>query len=146
MSYDLHIEKAVDNDKFEVLSFGDYPQALGVRGLSKLVSRFTKCFFTPKGSDLSDANYGTTLMQFIGNISGERDFAMLAAQAVNETVEKLREYDSLYTLDDSERILSAELLRIVPTTAGDGIDIYVSVRSVEGSTAKFIFPLTAISQ
>jgi hypothetical protein len=146
MSYDLHLEKTPNNLKLELLSFGEYPQALGVRGLHKLVTRFIKCFFTPKGSDLSDVNYGTTLMQFFGGSGNPRDFAMLAAQAVNETVEKLREYDSLYTLDDDERMLSAELLNVVPTTDGDGVDVYVSVRNVEGSTAKFVFPLTLVSQ
>jgi hypothetical protein len=43
-------------------------------------------------------------------------------------------------------MLSAELLNVVPTTDGDGVDVYVSVRNVEGSTAKFVFPLTLVSQ
>jgi hypothetical protein len=141
MSYDLHIENSPSNLKIEFLSFGDYDQTLAVRGLSKLISRFTKCFFTPRGSDLSDPNYGTTFMQYMGSSGDTRDFAMLATQAVNETVEKLREYDSLYTLEDSERLMSAEVLQIVATTEGDGVDIYVSIRSIEGSSAKFVFPL-----
>lgn len=143
MSYDLHIENSPSSLKLEFLSFGDYAEVLAVRGLSKLVSRFTKCFFTPLGSDLSDPTYGTTLMQYVGSSGDTRDFAMLAAQAVNETVEKLREYDSLYTLEDSERLMTAELLQIVPTSEGDGVDIYVSIRSIDGASAKFVFPLTA---
>lgn len=146
MGFDLHLELSPSTSQIQLLSFGNYSQALGVRGLHKLVTRFTKCFFTPRGTDLSDPNYGTTLMLFFGGTADTRDLAMLAVQAVNETVEKLREYDSMYTLDSDERLLSAELLNVVPTTDGDGVDIYVSVRNVEGSTAKFVFPLTQTNQ
>lgn len=146
MSFDLHIEKAPSGSLLELLTFGSYPQVLGVRGIHKLVCRFAKCFFTPKGSDLSDAQYGTTLMQFLGGSVSSRDLSMLAAQAVEETVEKLREYDSLYTLDDDERLLTAELLNVVPTSEGDGVDIYITIRNIEGSVAKFVFPLALASQ
>lgn len=143
MAYDIHIEGIhAEDDDFRglaFLTFGNYNNnsTVGVRGIHKLVSRFIKCFMTPKGSDLSDPDYGTSLMaSFLSNI--RLGFAaQLAAQSVQEAFDTLREYDIEYDLDDDERISSVDIQGIDIDEEGPGIDIQLFIQNVSGEEALF---------
>jgi len=143
MSYDIHIEGITeDSDDYRgiaFLSFGNYEGsvATGVRGVHKLVSRFIKCFMTPKGSDLSDPNYGTSLMAaFLSNV--RMSFAaQLASQSVQEAFDILREYDTEYDLDDSERIGSVDIQDVYVDSSGLGVDIKLYIQNISGEEALF---------
>jgi hypothetical protein len=146
MSYDVHIEgitaDTADTDDYRgtaFLTFGNYNgnSTVGVRGVHKLVSRFIKCFMTPKGSDLSDPDYGTSLLSaFLGNV--RISFAaQLASQSVQEAFDNLREYDIEYDLDDDERISSVDIQDIYVDELGLGIYIKVYIQSISGEEALF---------
>lgn len=143
MAYDIHIEglTAEDDDLKGIafLTFGNYNgnSTVGVRGIHKLVTRFTKCFMTPKGSDLSDPEYGTSLMAaFLSNV--RMDFAaQLASQSVQEAFDILREYDIDYDLDDDERISSVDIQNIAVDESGLGVDLTLYIQNVSGEEALF---------
>jgi len=143
MAYDMYIESiTLDDDTFKgraFLTFGDYNNSsgVGVRGVQKLVARFIKCFFTPKGSDLSDPEYGTSLMgAFLGNVHLGA-VAQLATQAVQEAFDILREYDIEYDLDDDERLASVDLENLYVDDAGGGVSLRVKIQNVIGEEALF---------
>jgi hypothetical protein len=146
MAYDLYIEgltEQTDNFKGRAfLTFGNYNHnsTVGVRGIYKLVSRFTKCFMTPKGSDLSDPEYGTSLLAaFLSNVRVSFA-AQLASQSVQEAFDILREYDIEYDLDDDERISSVDIQNIYVDESGLGIELYLLIQNVSGQEATFTIP------
>lgn len=143
MSYDIHIEGiTAGSDDFKgtaFLTFGTYKgnSTVGVRGVHKLVTRFIKCFMTPKGSDLSDPDYGTSLLAaFLSNVRVSFA-AQLASQSVQEAFDILREYDTEYDLDDSERISSVDIQDIVVDETGLGVDIKLYIQNISGEECLF---------
>ncbi len=143
MAYDIHVEGIGEDDvvNAQFLTFGPYPKQVAVRGIHKLVSRFLKCFMTPLGTDLSDPNYGTTLMSsFLGNVD-PRTLPALASRAVEEAVESIQRYDAEYDRDDDERLFGVEVqdIRVDPTNMG--VVLYLEIQNVEGTTALFTIPM-----
>lgn len=146
MSYDIHLEGVQDSlRKTDVLTFGNYEKPLAVRGIHKMAARFLKCFLTPKGTDPSDPDYGTTLMASFNASISSSDLHALATQSVQEVQDKLEEYDSEYLLDDDERLFSSELKNIIVDEENQGVELWVSIRSVDGTVALFSFPLEGTS-
>lgn len=143
MSYDIHVEGIVEIDvtNSEFLTFGSYKKPVAVRGVHKLVSRFLKCFMTPIGTDLSDPDYGTTLIgSFLGNVD-PRTLPSLAARAVQEATESLQKYDAEYDRDDDERLFGIEIQDIQVDTTNMGVILYLEIQNVEGTTALFTLPM-----
>ena len=135
MTYDIHIEgipeEQVSGANF--LTFGPYAKTVGVRGIHKLVSRFLKCFMTPIGTDLSDEEYGTTLMaSFLGNVDS-KDLISLASRAVGEATDTLQRYDVEYELEDSERLDSAELEDVIIDTDAASVEWRIRIQNAEGT-------------
>lgn len=146
MTYDIHLEGLRESaNKTDVLTFGPYAKPLAVRGIHKMASRFLKCFMTPKGSDPSDPEYGTTLVASFNASINAGDLHALATQAVQEVYEKLVEYDSEYLMDSDERLFSADLKNIIVDEPNAGVELTVSIRSMDGTVALFTFPLEGTS-
>ena len=143
MPYDIHIEGiTADSDDYRgiaFLTFGTYRgnSTVGVRGVHKLVSRFIKCFMTPKGSDLSDPDYGTSLLAAFLSTVRVSFVAQLASRSVQEAFDILREYDVEYDLDDSERISSVDIQDIAVDASGLGVDIKLHLQSMSGEECLF---------
>lgn len=146
MPYDIYIEGITDkNDDYsgrEFLTFGNYNNGstIGVRGVHKLVSRFIKCFMTPKGSDLSDPDYGTSISAALLSNTNVNLLFQLASQSVQEAFDVLREYDAEYDLDDDERISSADIQDLYVDESGLGVTIRVQIRNMSGEEALFTIP------
>lgn len=148
MSWDLHIEGLPpgENAGSKFVSFGNYPRVLGVRGIYKLFVRFLKCFLTPKGTDLGDPDYGTSLLAaFTGNLQAV-NISALASQSIQEVTDKLHEYDNEYELDDSERLAAVEIEDMYVDEENYEVVIKVNVSNVEGSVALFLIPVVAGEQ
>ena len=143
MSYDMHIEgigeEAVRNAQF--MTFGNYTKHVAVRGVHKLIVRFLKCFMTPKGTDLSDPEYGTTLMaSFLGNVD-PRTLRSLASRAVGEAEDVLRAYDSEYDRDDDERLFAVEIQDVQIDEPNAGVVLYLRIQNVTGTVALVTIPM-----
>lgn len=143
MSYDIHIESLPSGKSqgYKFLTFGAYPQHLGVKGIQKMVDRFIKCFFTPKGSDISDSEYGTQLADlFLGSVD-PTELRELAVMAVRETEDKIQEYDSRKYSPADERLAFAEIEEIVVDQVTPGVEIRIILTNTAGTRALVRFPL-----
>lgn len=143
MSFDVHIEgigkEDVVNSQF--VTFGPYEKHVGVRGIQKLIARFLKCFMTPLGSDISDPDYGTSLLtSFLGNVD-PASLRSLATQAVTEATGSLQRYDAEVDRDDDERLQDVEVNDIIVLEDGTGVVLYVTLRNVEGTAALMTVPM-----
>jgi hypothetical protein len=143
MSYDIHIEGIGEEDvqNAQFMTFGNYKKHVAVRGVHKLIVRFLKCFMTPKGTDLSDPEYGTTLMaSFLGNVD-PRTLRGLASQAVEEAEDVLRSYDSEYDRDDDERLFAVEIQDVQIDESNAGVVMYLRIQNVTGTVALVTVPM-----
>jgi len=143
MSYDIHIEGIAEPDvvNSQFMTFGNYPKVVGVRGIHKLVARFLKCFMTPLGSDISDPDYGTSLMlSLVGNVDS-RTLHSLAARAVTEAVDSIQRYDAEYNRDDDERLFDVEIQSINIDRDNPAVVFYLELKNVEGTTALVTVPM-----
>jgi len=143
MTYDIHFEGVpVDTSRgFEFLTFGDYTQHVGIKGIQKLVNQVIKCLLTPVGSDISDIAYGTNLMQaFQGNIE-KTALRELATMAVRDTELKIQEYDSQKSSPMDERLASVEIADIVVSANGTGLTLKIIVRNEAGTRALTAIPM-----
>lgn len=141
--YDIHVEGVPPDEVVaqRCFTFGNYRRVLAVQGVQKMVNRFARCFMTPVGSDLSDATYGTTLAAlFLGNISAD-DLSNVAAQAVADSEQKIREYDSQNGAPDSERLASATIDDIQVDPSGAGVTVIVTLKNAAGTSVQTAIPL-----
>ena len=145
MPYDIHIEGISDSslaDGPRVITFGNYRRHIGVQGVHKLISRFLKCFMTPLGSDLSDPDYGTSLMASFPGNADPRSLRALVSQSVQEVLDKLREYDVEYILPDDERIFSIEIENVTIDNTSGGLEIKLNLKNVAGTVVLFSIPVS----
>lgn len=133
MAFDIHIEGVANPQGARALTFGDYGRVLGVSGVQLMVNRFVKCFLTPKGTDISDLEYGTSLAAALGGNIDARFAEQLAATAVSEAEEKLREYDIANDMEPDSRLAKAQLQRIVLGESNSMVDVYVRLYSASGA-------------
>lgn len=133
--FDMYIQgiPISEYEQGRFLGFGQDP-AIAARGIHKMVSRFIMCMFTPKGSNLSDAEYGTTLASALGGTFDPTTLHTLAVESVNDAVSKIQEYDSEYDLDDDERLASAELITLALDEEAPGIRFRVRLKNAAGTT------------
>ncbi len=143
MSYDIHIEgiaeAGVTNAQF--LTFGNYQKVVAVRGIHKLVSRFIKCFMTPLGTDISDPDYGTSLLAaFMGNVD-PRTLRSLASRAVTEAVDSIQQYDAEYDRDDDEVLSDVEVQDVLIDDSNTAVVIYLKIENAAGTVATVTVPM-----
>jgi len=142
MSYDIHIEGVAVGitEGFKFVTFGPYPTPIAVQGMQKMVDRFLKCLCTPKGSDITDLGYGTTLLASLGGNVDAGSLQQLAYLAVQEAEEKIREYDVSNGVLPSERLSGAQIDDIAANTTGNNVDIFLLLRNAEGTTVRVLVP------
>ena len=119
------------------LTFGDYQTVVGVAGVQKMVDRFVKCFFTPLGSDLTDREYGSTVMAHFGNTLPSA-LEPLVYSSVQQCVDTLQRYDDLYFTEDDERISGASVESYQEDPAGDGFLVKVRLTNAAGTTVSIL--------
>ena len=143
MSFDMYLEGIGEPDvtNGEFLTFGGYQKHVSVRGIQKLIVRFLKCFMTPLGTDITDLDYGTTLLvSFTGN-NDPTSLRSLASRAVTEAVENLQRYDAEYDRDDDERIFDVEINDLIVDEVGSSVVLYLTLQNAEGTTALISVPV-----
>jgi hypothetical protein len=144
--YDIHFQIVPEGEQAvsagRVFSFG-YVSALGVRGPQKLVNRWLKCFFTPRGSDPILTQYGTGFADLIGsNVSRYQDFVDAVTLFVKDCNTQLTAIDRVSTIPDDERLESAVITSVVPRGA-DGYDVYITIKNIAGGTITVQVPTGA---
>lgn len=142
MGYDLHIEGLTGTAHgIRFLSFGSYDKIQGVQGIQKLVNQFLKCLCTPKGTDLSDKNYGTVLMSmFMSNVD-PGTLKQMAAIAVSDAEDQIRQFNTSNASPTSERIFGAALEQIAIDTSANTLDMSVLITNNAKTTVRLLVPL-----
>ena len=96
---------------------------------------------TPLGTDITDLDYGTTLLvSFTGN-NDPTSLRSLASRAVTEAVENLQRYDAEYDRDDDERIFDVEINDLIVDEVGSSVVLYLTLQNAEGTTALISVPV-----
>lgn len=141
-TYDLHFESVAEgqNRGFEFLTFGDYTRHQGIKGPQKMVNRFLKCLLTPVGSDYTDQNYGTSLMDGWGGNVDHNDLYELITTSVRDAEETVRAYDIENFAPTDERLASVTIEEITIETAGDGFTFVITVTNVAGQGLTVLVP------
>lgn len=135
MAFDIHIE-GVPYGQIQGgrgLTFGNYPVVVGVQGVQKMVDRFVKCFFTPLGSDLTDKEYGSSVMAYFGNAVPDVLQSVVYA-SVQQCVTTLQRYDNQYDTPSNERIQSAAVEEYIEDADRTGFVIKVRLTNADGTT------------
>lgn len=143
MSYDLHIEglpeAEVKGSRF--LSFGDYPRVQGVQGIQKLVDHFLKCLCTPKGTHLSDKNYGTTLLSMFLNNVDVRTMRQTTVLAVQDAETQIRQFNVDNSAPDSERLAGVTIENLSIDSTSVDIELSLLLKNIAGTVVRVLVPL-----
>lgn len=118
----------------KVFTFG-FKSALKVEGLQSLVNRWVKTLMTPRGSDPLDAAAGTDFGNLIGtNVpkSAKGSIIDIVAMAIDDASEQVQEQDKVARYDETESLDQANLLRFLPTSSGDGFEVWVEIKNQAG--------------
>ena len=139
--YDIFI--SIDSGA-KPFSFGDHPTRY-MSDFYKTIIKWTKCFLTERGSDLSDKNYGTTiadlLMSNVYDISTIRDVVNIS---IGQATQKVQEYQSIsLNLSNDELLVGVRLLKFLQDSA-DGIIIDVEFTNANNSSMFLRLPLDIV--
>jgi hypothetical protein len=118
----------------KVFTFG-YKTARKVEGLQALVNRWVRVLMTPKSSDPMEPELGTEFADLIGtNIpkSAQTNVIDIVAMAVDDATEQVQEQDRVGRYGASESLDAATIQRFIPTTAGDGFELWVLIKNKAG--------------
>lgn len=131
--YDIHFQPVPADQVYgyKCFEFG-FAAPYKVRGLRALVNRWVKTFMTPRGSNFSRPNEGTSFPNLVGanyslHESSVRDSVIIAVEEANSQV---MEQDLVNYPPADERLLNAELLNFIEAPAG--IEIWVRITNVAG--------------
>jgi hypothetical protein len=133
---DIHFQPVPASEVrgWKIFTFG-FIAALKVSGIQALVNRWIKTFLTPLGSDLLHPDNGTDFSNLIGGNFGSQSDNLqdLVVIAIDETNEQIKKQDIAGFFSADESLSDAQLKAYVPTSAGDGFEIWVEIHNVAGT-------------
>lgn len=143
MAYDIHYEglapELTKGSRF--LSFGDYEKSLGVQGVQKMVNRYVKCLLTPIGTDLSDKDYGTQLMNlFLGNLDLTA-VGQIVSMSVRNAESTIHSYDVDNDASDDERLQGVSVENLDIDRVNKGFTLRLLLQNAEGSEVRVLVPV-----
>ncbi len=142
MAFDIHFEGVprADLQGSRFLTFGPYPRTVGVQGVQKMVNRYLKCLCTPIGTDISDPEYGTELLNlFLGNVDA-RTLEQIITMAVRGAETKIKQYDVQNSAPVDERLSSATIATLDIDTTNLGFDLTLHLSNVAGTRVLVLVP------
>ena len=146
MAYDIHYQiVSIDQQRIAGRWFSfAFERALRVDGFQKLINRWLKHLFTPKGTDFFNRTLGTNFTNLIGaNIASIRDATDAMTLFVDETNAQIRLQDrNNPSLADEEKLRSATLTDLVVNETGDGFDVFILIENVAGQELQFLLPVS----
>lgn len=133
---DIHFQPVPVSDVrgTKVFTFG-FKSARKVEGLQSLVNRWVKTLMTPRGSDPLDAAAGTDFGSLIGtNIpkSAKGSIIDIVAMAIDDASTQVQEQDKMARYNETESLDQVNLLRFLPTSSGDGFEVWVEIKNQAG--------------
>ena len=136
MPYDIHIEgvAAADVTGIRFLTFGNSGDPVAVRGIQKMVDRYLKCILTPRGSDISDKDYGTDLMNAFASSIDASTVYQLAVMAATDAESTIKKYDTERAAPADERLAAASVENVTVNVERDGFDMTILLRNSAGTT------------
>jgi phage baseplate assembly protein W len=142
MSYDIHYEGLPEDDirGARFLSFGPYDRTLAVQGIQKMVNRFLKCLCTPVGTDISDPEYGTDILNmFLGNVDS-RTLEQVVLMAIRDAETQIKQYDVWNNAPVDERLSSALIHNIAVDPTNVGFSLTVQLANAAGTRVLVLVP------
>ena len=142
MAFDIHIEGVPEGEVkgTRFLTFGNYERTLAVQGVQKMVNRYLKCLCTPKGTDISDSEYGTDLMNmFLGNVD-KRSLQQLVSLAVRDAESRIQQYDVDNGAPIDERLANVTIEGIEEDTTNIGFDLTLVLGNIAGTKVRVLVP------
>ncbi len=141
--YDTHLQ-LIDPTAQRASSIFTYSfnQPRRVSGLQKLVNRWLKCFFTPRGSHPLRPTEGTDFPYLVGgnNITDVPSLEATVVLYIEDAVDQIKAIDKRSSwLSPDERMLSVSLLKFVQT-APDAIEFWVQVTNASGRRLNVLIP------
>ncbi len=116
-----------------------------IDGIQKLVNRWLKCFFTPRGSHPLRPTEGTDFPYLVGgnNITDVPSLEATVVLYMEDASDQIKAIDRRSSwLSTEERLRSVSLLRFVQT-APDAIEFWVQVTNVAGRRLNQLIPYAA---
>lgn len=141
--FDLHIQPASLAEQIgsqRIMTFG-FASSVGVKGLQMLLNSWLHCFLTPKGSDPTDLNYGTTFPTLIGSnvaLEDARDIAHISVLECSSQLFKIQSSD--LTLSNSERLATAKMLSFIEHASLPGFELFVEVKNLANDSSVINLP------
>lgn len=121
--------------------FFGFRRGIAVRGIQKLVNRWTKMFFTAEGSDPLHRKFGCQFPYLIGGnvetAAGLRDTIETAIEDVNELIKAIDQTAIDLTAD--EKLATASLFRF-DVLRVDAIEFWVDIRALSGKRTQALIP------
>jgi len=145
VKYDIHFQGVPPAEVvgFKIITFG-FTMAEKVTGPQALVNRWLKTFVTPKGTDPSDLNEGTSFGQLFGitfsDIQDLKDLVFLAITDANDQV-KQQDIEGMYTLN--ERLQDAALIDILLDEGTSALGVWIRITNMAGETLSVKLMLSA---
>ena len=140
--YDIHFDPISAPNGARVFSF-KYVGAVAVTGPRKMMNRWMKCLFTPKGSDPMDLNYGTMYASlFQSNISSAEDVRDVVALAIQDCNEQMVAMDGANLPDLDERFGGADITAF--TAVPDGFSVTVRLSNAALASAVIDVPVQTL--
>ncbi len=132
--YDIHFQGVPPAEVvgFKIVTFG-FTMAEKVAGPQALVNRWLKTFMTPKGTDPSNLNEGTSFGLLFGttysSIQDLKDLVFLALTDANTQV-KQQDIEGMYVLN--ERLQDAVLMDILLDAGSSALEVWVHITNMAG--------------
>lgn len=141
MTYDLYIAPVDVEDQYDLRGAYSYvfDKTVGVKGFTRLITRWSLEFLTLRGSDPLDRERGTLFASLIGsNVSSEDDIEDVCRTAVARATQRIL----LYSADSppaslDETLNSVEVEQINFTASSTGFDLYVRIKNAAGTVHVF---------
>lgn len=145
--FDIHFQALTAQEQADTFKFVGftYNPAIGVSGFQMLINHWLKCFLTPRGTDPTDASYGTEFTNLVGSnvaVADAQDVVRIAIDECNTQVAAFQTNDT--TLVPRERLASAVLTRFIPQPSAPGFDVYVELRNQAGERLTVNVPAAAL--
>ena len=131
---DVYINFYTDEEGQGIFSFGnDTPQP--TTGLTKLLVHWLKAFFTDRGSDLFDPDYGTFFPRLLGSTFGDiSDVFEIVSISINQATDAVQaNQNETEGLSDAELLKTARL-ESLEAVGADGVALSVILQNAEDAT------------
>lgn len=112
---------------------------IAVRGMQKLINRWLKTFFTPKGSHPVRRDEGTTFPSFVGGMA-RQDLDASVMLAMDDASDQVRAVDARSPWLDADERLADVALKTFNQLGQDRVEIWMEITNAAGTRQTMLIP------